>query len=300
VATAFAFPFALFLIMPRNPSPIILGTLMLLIPIFPPFNYHYALAQVSVYTMLLLILACISLEREKYILVGILFGLASGKPQLILLPVLGFAIALWRMGGWQAWLKVIIAGALIGILSLVPLFIADPNWLTDFFATVDNIPEWQRPSYLDLFVINFGSIGNYMFAVLCTVIIAINTWIWFKLPLRLAFLWCMTLNLVAIPLVWSWDFVMLLPLYVYYLLDLKSVVARILLIILFSVCIIASIGVNTFLGEAYYHWWIPTFMILSILIAIGVERYFSPKPETHSEARNEQSTLVRNLLSKSN
>lgn len=273
---------AIYLCLPRyEPVWAVFGVL-LGVAFFPPLYVHHNIGQISVYTMLLLLLCVFALEDERPMLVGILIALASAKPQLILLPLLGIAIALWQQGGWHVWLKAGIAGAITGLLSLVPLFIADPEWLAVYVGNLQQMADWSRPTVARILDVALGVRGPIVFVPIALTVIALNLWLWQRLSMRVAMLWSMGLNLIAIPLVWTWDFVMLLPLFAYYLFALQSWVGRIIIIVTMLVVDVGYIYTRAMVsGDAALDWWIPPVMLIGIGFAIWVDyQQASPKDTT--------------------
>lgn len=275
--TTSSFVLGIYLILPRyQPSSLVI-LLVLTLNIFPPMGIHYNLGQISLYTMLLLVLTIIALEKKNIVMVGILLALAGGKPQLIVLPVIGIALVLWKEYGWRGLLTTGLAGIITTLILLIPLFIADTNWIEAYLQTVGNLPFWGRPSIYHILLRDFNAqIAIFIFIPIALALLVLNVFIWIRLPIREAMIWSMSLNLIAIPLLWTWDYTLLFPLYAYYLLTLKTYRARIILVTTFIALIFGFVYIHfTFSQEFIDDWWMPIIMVIGTFIAVQLDTLFT-------------------------
>lgn len=136
------------------------------------------------------------------------------------------------------------------LLLSLPLFIASPLWPLDLLDNLRVNHEWLQPALFSVLRVRFGAAGLALWCVLFVACIwlALRTK---SLPLALA------LTTLCAPYLWSWDFVLLLPL----MLERRGkLMAMEWLVIL--VCVPASLGANP--GDDGL-WWIPVIVIGAII-----------------------------------
>jgi hypothetical protein len=100
-----------------------------------------------------------------------------------------------------------------------------------------------------------------------------NGRLWWQKPGLEALWWSLALTPLVSPFIWSWDFVLLLPLFVWCLFHLRSRVAQVILG--------AGYLVNWYLmmrvilttdGSDHYFWWGSWFLMLVMIAGIMTER----------------------------
>ena len=83
----------------------------------------------------------------------------------------------------------------------------------------------------------------------------------------------MALNLVAVPYVWSWDFVLLMPLFVATLIATRSLALRGLMLIVYAAVWILTVHIRlTTLADEAQFWWMPLVLLATIIIVHEVSR----------------------------
>ncbi len=189
-----------------------LSLLLVAVFTFPVTVAHLYLGQFSILVMLLFLLATHLIINGRLFLAAILTLIALSKPQLGLLMLPGLLIATLRQHGLPATVRLIgYFGAGLAIL-LIPLFLADFGWLTDFIEMQQGNPSWRQPSLFYILTSSFGNFGLALWALLALSIFGLNGWLWYTQAPHKAVLWSLALTLLISPYIWTWDFILLLPL----------------------------------------------------------------------------------------
>ncbi len=254
----------------RKPPPLLLALFLISVALFPPLIVHFNLGQYTLWATLLLLLCPYLLKTERYFRLGVLVALASGKPQLLFIPIVGLAIALYRQSGVKALRAFVAGGVLTTLILTIPLWLSDVQWIPDFIQALRNNQVWEHPSSLQVLQKSLGENGIWLYLLLCLVIIGITAKLWQRLPPQQAVLWSMALNLIAAPYIWTWDYVVLLPLWVYYMFRLNWM-GQGLLLLVYSVVWGGMLYIQINLsGNSYLTWWVPWVFIGGVAFAIWV------------------------------
>lgn len=262
---------SVYLAMPeKKPPPLWTACLLLLVALFPPVITHMTLGQYTLIAMLCLMLSVRLLESERFLWIGVLLALASAKPQVILLPVMGLCLFIWWYHGWRALFKMLLAFAGSALLMTVPLWVSSVSWPLDFLTNLQNNPTWQHPSLFTWLVGVVGDVATIIYAPLFMGYLLLNAALWLARPARVALLWSFALNVIAVLYIWNWDFVLLLPLLVFTFLSVSTLRARLLLltiyIVLWGVMIHIQLSSS---GATFLFWWVP----YALLAGIGATRW---------------------------
>ena len=182
---------------------------------FPPTINHFALGQISILSALSLLLSVRHVERKPW-LSAFFLALGMVKPQIGFLIFFGLFIHLFQVGGFKRIFLYGLQTLLLALILSLPLFIAEPNWIPNWIASLQaNTSEWTHPSILSQIDLWLGNWKYMPWGLLLLGIFWLVMRLWRNVPLHLAALWTLSLTVFITPYVWSWDFVLLLPLFVY-------------------------------------------------------------------------------------
>ena len=232
---------------------------------FPPTINHFALGQFSITSVFCLMISVYFLEKHFDWVAGIFLALGLAKPQLGLLAIFGLGIFFINHGGLQ---RALLFGARVLIATLVmslPLFIAYPEWIPDWIASFQsNNYEWLHPSLFSVFERTLGIWGYAIWGVLTIALCVLCYQIWTRMPPRTAMLWSLGLTTIITPYIWSWDFVLLLPIW-FHTFTQVNWKRKIFLSLTYLVgwAGIASIQLSAN-NNNYGFWWVPLWYMISI------------------------------------
>ncbi len=155
----------------------------------------------------------------------------------------------------------------VGILSL-PLYAFYPQWITDFIRNLFSNPSWAHPSSLYILRTNFNHFGEILWWMLLFTGSGVNIWLWTHRPKREAVVWSLALTTLITPYVWSWDFVLLIPLFTSYLYRKMPRSSTWLLYFTFIVCwgVIVYMKLTGHTSDDLY-WWVPWYLIGFVIIS---------------------------------
>lgn len=263
----------------QRPAPLLLGVGVGMMLIFPPFLSAIHLGQVGMLTGLLLLIAARLVVRcASPVWIGLLIALASAKPQLLLLPVLGLLWYIWQEQGTRRALHTTLATCAWALLLTLPLWIAYPGWIGGFLDAQGRRGIWSQPSAFVLLPLHLGGVGVALWGLLALMVVAISLRQWRQLPPERAFVWSLALNLLITPYVWSWDFVLLAPLFVNVFFALRKRLLRIGLTIgymaIWYIMVAQRLTTN---NEDSLYWWLPWAMIVLIVVVHALNRR-APQP----------------------
>lgn len=247
----------------------LLALLLLMIYIFPPVITHTVLGQYSILATLLVIIASIMQQRGKMLWVGVALALALAKPQLLVLPLLGMMQASWQMDKWRGVIRLLGFTALSALLMTIPLWLSYADWIDGFLYALRINQVWLHPSSYQASITLIGNIGGVVWVILTVIIIGVNVFIWRITPPRQAIIYSLALNTLVIPYVWSWDFVVWLPLVVFVCANVRHHGVRGVLLIGYSAVVVSAywVRINTS-GDDVLFWWMPWGLGAVILITL--------------------------------
>jgi hypothetical protein len=257
----------------QRPLPLLFGLALLMVYLYPRTIAHLLLGQFSLLAVLLYLLSRHLLLRQYIWLSALLVALALTKPQLGIFALSGLLIAAYRLDATRGTLR--FAAAIvtwIGLLTL-PLFLLYPAWIPDFIQALRENQSWLQPSLFSLLPIWLGWPGRLMWALLFVLLLSLNGWLWWKWPCLETLCWSLALTPLASPYIWSWDFVLLLPLLVWGIFHFRSLTARGTLIV--GYLINWGLMFWTILGSDgsdHHFWWASWFIVSIALIAQLIER----------------------------
>ena len=264
----------------KLPSPTLFGFCLLLVLLFPPMYIHFAMGQISILITVLVMLV-VFLPKEDHspltlrwwIPLFLALGLAKHLLGVLVYP--GLLVGVYRHQGMGAAIKLITLTAGWVALLILPVSLIDPGWLQGFLdVTLGNINiPWDLPVPLVQLRMNLGSTGIVLWALIFLAILSFVFWLWLNYDAKLAVLWSLALTPIATPYCSSWDFVLIVPLMLWLLIQLQSKLARIGLIL--GALLIDLLQVttrwHTRIPDGRY-WWVPIAFLVVFILSIGVEQ----------------------------
>lgn len=181
---------------------------------FPPVLNHILLGQFAITAIVCLLASAHFAEKRNDWLAAFLLALGLAKPQLGILAVFGLGVHYFRIGGFKLLLRFGAQTFLAAVLMSLPLFIAYPAWIPDWIASAQSNYTWIQPSLFSTLTQFFGASGTIPWALVALGGCIICLHIWKNNPPLPAMTWSLALTLIISPYLWSWDFVLLLPLWV--------------------------------------------------------------------------------------
>ncbi len=237
--------------------------------VFPPTISHFSLGQITIFTCLIFLAISIYARKFHPFILAFLMALTLAKPQLTIFILPGFFYSYLREHGFSRTLQLIAYLILaIGITS-IPLFAFYPQWIVDFIRNLMDNPTWAHPSSLYILRMSFNKIGEASWWLLLLVGSSVNLWLWARLPKREAAVWSLALTTLITPYVWSWDFVLLIPLISSYL--YKNIPRSATGILYFGFiscwCAITYLKLSGLTSDDL-NWWVPWYLIGIVLTSI--------------------------------
>lgn len=197
-----------------HPEPWRLGIVLLLAVLFPPTIHHFVLGQIGLIIVLALLYAAHFIERDQLLFGALFLAFGLTKPQLCLLLVpaaLGYLVVRRRLNT-----SLTLAGYIVvaSVIMTTPLWLADIAWWVDFIANLQRNRRWQQPSTLWLIQSHAESpvVAVLVFSLIFVVCLVAATYLWIRNGPVQGTVWGLALTTIAGTYIWSWDFVLLLPL----------------------------------------------------------------------------------------
>ena len=257
---------------------------MMLVVVFPPTLSHLVLGQFTLAIGVALLGAARWIERPRLGLVGLMIALALTKPQLAVPGSLGLMIYTWLNWKRRAVIQLIGFSALWTIVLTIPFWIGYPNWLGDFWASLQQNPTWAQPALFSVATRWWGIPGalGWLIGVLAAVF---SLWqVWRKRAPVEAMIWSLGLTTLISPYLWSWDFVLLLPLLVRIVFGLKSKGSALILGAGYALCWLVMVWIRlTTENSDERYWWFPP-----VLFAVLAGVYLIDQHQTRAAAITEE------------
>lgn len=258
----------------RHPKIFLVAMAVLLFLIFPPSVTHLWSGQITILlSLLFLIIGIWGDEMPAFLLAG-LMALSLSKPQLAVLVIPGYLIYRIKKYGIQKTIRLILYLVAWILILTIPLFLAYPRWFPDFLFALNQNPSWAHPSSLRFLTNTIPDFSQAIWTVFAISLFIVNVWLWITMPARIAVFWSLALTVLVTPYVWTWDFVMLLPLFIYSLFQAKEKLSFGILITGYIICwlLITNMKSRGLVNESLF-WWIPwvlmSFIIFSKLVKHG-------------------------------
>jgi hypothetical protein len=259
---------------------------LLIIFLHPRVIAHLQLGQYTIFAVISFLLATYVLTKGKLFWTAFFVAIALAKPQLGFLIVPGIAIACFHSGGIKSTAKYISYLIAITVLFSIPLFIGYWNWIPDFISALQQNPGWVQPSLLSVLENRLGTPGILIWFITALIFSFINGWIWYRLPPTDAIYWSLALTPLVTPYIWSWDFVMIMPLFVRTLYQISRIPSYFVLLGGYAVSwwLMFQIIMQTN-GDDQYFMWVSWTTFILILVALILE----------NKIKGEQPFLIENF-----
>jgi hypothetical protein len=267
----------------EKPYPFWLMAALVVYFLFPPTVSHFQYGQFTLIGLLLAFAVADMLERRwKLWAVALALALMATKPQLGLL--LGFGVLAWVLRTYRLWgvVRLLVWLSAWVIVLISPLFWLFPGWVEDFLQALERNPNWFHPSIFVLLRELWGDVGLVVWGLLLIAAVVAVVWLWLRVRPTLAVIWTMALTPLVTPYVWSYDFVLVLPLMTYALFNVQHVFVRVLWLIgavlIWTPMITLKLAGNT---SDEIFWWVPWAVWLLIAVCwsadYGVRLVCSPR-----------------------
>ena len=233
---------------------------------FPPTLQHFALGQFSIMAVISIMPAAYFVRQKREWPAAFLLAMGCTKPQLGFLAVAGFGYFFFVQSGLHGVLR--FGGRVLtaAFLLSLPFFIIYPPWIVDYFASAQSNPGWLHPSMISILIQTIGMPGYFLGGIIVIAGLILSFYFLRKFPLDEAMLWVLGLTTIASPYIWSWDFVLLLPLWIsaFARADGKR---RIFLILAYLVGWMGMFIVQTSANNNnQMFWWAPLWFLAAILL----------------------------------
>jgi Gpi18-like mannosyltransferase len=259
-----------------KPKPLHFGILVVAVFLFPPTIRHLILGQVDILLIVSIIAGIYAIEKNQLALAGFLFSLALVKPQhsIVVLPSL-MGYLLFNRKVLRDAFRFFGAICFFAIIQTAPLWVSSSIWFRDFLSNLQRNPNWAQPNVFSMLLNKFGVFALIFWFLLYIIILILSFQIWSKCNPQKAVLWSLALTTIISPYLWSWDFILLLPLLLDTAIDLSNSLARLTLLIFYVACLYSSIitlqGGNA--SDAVF-WWFPIVLIIGIVASMTIDRVY--------------------------
>jgi hypothetical protein len=190
-----------------------------------------------------------------------LIALALSKPHLGLLAMLGLSYHETTRGGLRAMFTLWMRTGIACLVLCIPLFIAYPNWIPDMFIAMGKNPSWSYPSLFILYYRFVPALQYPLWVLTVLSALAANFWLWKKLPMQNALYWSLALAPFVTHYVGSWDFVIVLPLFIFTYINVdwkRKIFLWVIYLIAWGLMARIQMMVPS---HNHYFWWVPLWFI---------------------------------------
>jgi hypothetical protein len=260
----------------KRPS-LLLFTLVLLIIFLSPFVIsHLYYGQITIFFVLMVLLAVKLRHLFAGFLVGLLVAASLAKPQLAFLVLLGFMISSWKDKKLNG-ILIFMSGIALGVLVLsLPFWVASPNWWRGYLDALQHNPAWAHPNLFTFMQTLFGGPGLVVWALIALSIFLVNIIIWTKYHPETALVWSLALTTLVTPYLFSYDFVLLVPLFCWVLFRSKMLIKQIFL----TLGWLAGSGFMLWMrfsteNDDRLYWWFPILIITWVLMVDRFSQFIS-------------------------
>lgn len=271
----------------KRPPKLLFSISLFLAFIFPPTISHFFLGQITILICLIFLLIAAYGHKLHPLLLAVMIVMTLSKPQLIIFFLPGYLFSYFREKGSSRTMQLLLYLVISLGITTLPLFIFYPQWVGDFMRSLTNNPAWAHPSSLFMLRTNLLNIGELIWWILLIVGSGINLYLWLRLPKREAAVWSLALTTLITPYVWSWDFVLLIPLLTSYVYKKMPGYSTWLLYIAFISCwgVIAYMKLTDQISDELY-WWVPWYLVgFALIITSSVKKSAKPSLNTIFKTR---------------
>ncbi len=269
-----------------RPKPLAFGLLVLAVFLFPPTIRHLLLGQADLVLIAAMIAGTYALAKNRLVLSALLFAVALSKPQLcvIVLPSL-VAWLVISQRQWRIAIKFLVVMGGFALLLTVPLWLGSPQWLEDFWSNLNGNPQWSQPVLFSQLYIKAGRSGLVLWCLAFVACLVLSIRLWDRLGPTRGVLWSIALTTVASPYLWSWDFVLLLPLLVDTAARLTNRLSRLVLFAFWAACLVLTVVSIQVVGAGDSRlWWLPPVIITGIALSLRLAEWPGKRATTESTA----------------
>jgi hypothetical protein len=256
--------------------------------LFPPMVTHLWSGQITILITLAFLVAAIWNEELHPLFLGALIAIGLSKPQMAILVVPGLFIHEIKHHGLKKAVRLGVATVLCMLTMTIPLFMGYPEWIPDFISGLQQNPSWAHPSSLQFLKNALPGIGQFIWVSLALMLFSINIWLWIKLPARRAVYWSLAFTTLVTPYIWTWDFVMLFPLFISSLFQAKTKSSMTILLTGYAVCwsFITSFKMRGEVNESLF-WWVPWLLMIFIVGSTLISWPFN-SVRMHARSQNQE------------
>ena len=194
---------------------VFLGIILLMI-LFRPTLGLLDLGQFSLIACFLFLVIIQFDDKLHPFIIGVLLAVALTKPQLAMFFIPSYSILYAKEKGVK---NLLLLWLYIGtgmLITSLPVWILHPAWLPDFIANLQQNPDWMQPNLYALFSQYLRNFQTPVMVIFFISGMAINLLLPFWLPKKPALLWSLALTTIFSLYLWSWDFVLLYPLFIHF------------------------------------------------------------------------------------
>jgi hypothetical protein len=233
---------------------------------FPFVLNHYNLGQFAITITLSLMLAAYFLEKKRSWLAAGFLALALTKPQLGMIAIFGLSVFYFQRNRFWGVISFGLKTFLASLLMCLPLFMAFPAWIYDWITSMQQNNIWLQPSLFSILIQSLGNWGAVIWMTIVILILGVSYQVWINCSPLVAMMWSLGLTTIATPYLWSWDFVLLLPIWVYIFstVDWKR---KAFLLILYSIGWygMALVQVRES-SDNHLFWWVPPLLLTGMVL----------------------------------
>lgn len=247
---------------------------ILLLALFPSTIVNFTMGQFSIFSLFAMVFLAKFYSQIPPWITGLFLALLFTKPQLIIfcLPVFIFRLMLEK-GTVSVLIQIIwIATGLL--ISSSPLIIGSENWIYQLIENLKGNTRWLQPNPYSFLVQQIGLpplIGFFFFAI------ALSFLFYYSYAHNMydSIILSMAITTLLSPFIWSWDFVLLLPLVISSYKKNNIKIARLIILLGFSAITLfySVIKISGYNSDDLFIWVPPSILIL-LLLANQIENKF--------------------------
>ncbi len=263
---------------PRRSLPWIVVTTFAL-AIFPSSMSVFRFGQISLIVCLALTALSKYRQRLPPLAAGGLLAVSLTKPQLLILYLPAFLALCLREQGARRAVQVVLSTVIWSVALCIPLFLLYPNWIPDFQHNLAINQPWFYPSLYSFLSSTIASptLPVALAALYVLVGLGVMALVLSRVEGYEALLWALALTPLFSPVIWSWDFVLILPLLVFSASRARSRVTEWVLYLGYATCTLAFIVMRIQgVFNDQFAVWVPPLLNAILLIARSLPRRDPP------------------------